>query len=205
VIVAVEGPSAAGKTTWCRSTGREFVPEYLPNGHEPDGSIREALAGYWVDVNAGRWSAALTLEATQGVAVCDSDPLKLHYAWCLARIGADSPGRFLDEYACVREAFSSRRLGFADVVMITLPDEQTLRQRKTSDVTRTRRSFELHVQLRKPLIEWYHRLDELRPGSVLWQLPAQSADLNAFAVEAQLRDRYDLELLDLLVGSLPAI
>ncbi|CCQ44528.1 putative uncharacterized protein [Pseudarthrobacter siccitolerans] len=89
--------------------------------------------------------------------------------------------------------------------MITLPDEQILRQRKASDLTRTRRSFELHVQLRKPLIEWYRRLDELRPGSVLWQLPAQNADLNAFAGEAQLKDRYDLELLDVLVGSLPPI
>ncbi len=183
--------------------GRAFVPEYLPTGHEPGGSNREARAGYWVDVNAGRWSSALALEATQGVAVCDSDPLKLHYAWCLARIGADSPGRFLDEYAYVREAFSLRRLGFADAVMITLPDEQTLRQRKTSDLTRTRRSFELHVHLRKPLIEWYHRLDELRPGSVLWQLPAQTADLNALAGETPPRARYDLELLDALVESLP--
>jgi hypothetical protein len=205
VIVAAEGPSAAGKTTWCRAMGREFVPEYLPTGHEPDGANREAQAGYWVDVNAGRWSSALALEATQGVAVCDSDPLKLHYAWCLARIGADSPARFRHEYARVREAFSLHRLGFADAVMITLPDEPTLRQRKTSDTTRTRRSFELHVQLRKPLTEWYHRLDELRPGTVLWRLPSQSADLSALAGEVQIRDRYDLELLDALVDSLPVI
>jgi hypothetical protein len=205
VIVAVEGPSAAGKTTWCRALGREFVTEYLPTGHEPDGTDPETQAGYWAEVNAGRWSSALALESAQGVAVCDSDPLKLHYSWSLARIGADSPVRFLREYARVREAFSLHRLGFADAVMITLPGEQTLRQRKTSDKTRTRRSFELHLQLRKPLTEWYHRLEELRPGGVLWQLPRQGADLDAIAGEGQPGNRYDLGLLDALVGSLPAI
>jgi hypothetical protein len=205
VIVAVEGPSAAGKTTWCRALGREFVSEYLPTGHEPDGTDPDTRAGYWVGVNESRWSSALALEATHGVAVCDSDPLKLHYAWCLARTGADSPVRFLSEYARVREAFSLRRLGFADAVMITLPDEQTLRRRKTSDTTRTRRSFELHLQLRKPLTEWYRRLEELRPGGVLWQLPTQSADLNVIAGEVRPSNRYDLGLLDALVDSLPAI
>jgi hypothetical protein len=77
-------------------------------------------------------------------------------------------------------------------------------QRKTSDTTRTRRSCELHLQLRKPLTEWYQRLDLIRPDAVLWQLPRQSADLNAIAGEVQPRDRYDLGLLDALVDSLPA-
>src|SRR6478735_5328390 len=38
VIVAVEGPSAAGKSTWCRATSEQFVAEYTPTGEEPDGS-----------------------------------------------------------------------------------------------------------------------------------------------------------------------
>jgi hypothetical protein len=69
----------------------------------------------------------------------------------------------------------------------------------------TRRSFELHLQLRKPLTEWYRRLEELRPGGVLWQLPTQSADLNVIAGEVRPSNRYDLGLLDSLVDSLPAI
>jgi hypothetical protein len=70
---------------------------------------------------------------------------------------------------------------------------------------RMRRSFELHLQLRKPLTEWYRRLEELRPGGVLWQLPRQSADLNVIAGEVQPSNHYDLGLLDALVDSLPAI
>ncbi len=76
MIVAVEGPSAAGKTTWCRATGGQFVAEYIPTGQEPDGSDPAEQATYWAQVNAQRWTQALTLEGTTGVAVCDSDPLK---------------------------------------------------------------------------------------------------------------------------------
>lgn len=56
VIVAVEGPSAAGKTTWCRATGEQFVAECSPTGQEPDGSDPAGQATYWAHVNAQRWS-----------------------------------------------------------------------------------------------------------------------------------------------------
>ncbi|UOT07313.1 hypothetical protein MPY17_17090 [Rhodococcus opacus] len=66
-----------GKTTWCRAVPGQFVAEYIPTGQEPDGSDPEEQATYWAQVNAQRWRRALTLEDAGGVAVCDSDPLKL--------------------------------------------------------------------------------------------------------------------------------
>jgi len=39
VIVVVEGPSAAGKTTWCLSHAECFVAEYVPTGDEPEGPM----------------------------------------------------------------------------------------------------------------------------------------------------------------------
>ena len=100
VIIAVEGPSAAGKTTWCRaqmtneSVVEEFVAEYQPTGFEPDGTNLEVQASYWTTVNSKRWSQAEDLEARTGIALCDSDPLKLHYSWCLAAVGAAPRERF---------------------------------------------------------------------------------------------------------------
>ncbi len=52
VIVAVEGPSAAGKTTWCRAVPGQFVAEYIPTGQEPDGSDPAEQAACWPQVNA---------------------------------------------------------------------------------------------------------------------------------------------------------
>lgn len=60
------------------------VAEYAPTGREPDGGNKDRQAAYWVQVNSGRWHQALQLEKQNRIVLCDSDPLKLHYSWCLA-------------------------------------------------------------------------------------------------------------------------
>lgn len=204
MIVAIEGPSAAGKTTWCRTTGYDFVPEYTSTGIEPDGREPAQQAAYWTEVNSRRWSQALALEARAGLAICDSDPIKLHYSWCLARLGESPVARFDAELASLRGSMEKQRLGFPDKVLIAIPDEQTLRLQKTKDLTRSRRSFELHLRLRQPLIEWYQCLDKLAAGHVFWDLPA-AGGTGTFGELPRRSDRYDLQLLDALIGSLPAL
>jgi hypothetical protein len=201
MIMAVEGPSAAGKTTWCRTAAVEFVSEYAPTGVEPDGTDTERQARYWTGVNTARWSQALDLEDRLEVGICDSDPMKLHYSRCLARVGAAPASRFAHELACVREAMSHKQLGFADVVLVTVPDEETLRIQKVGDATRSRRSFELHAKLREPVIEWYQCLNRLRPGKVIWEQPEDGAG----SVSGISPDRYDMRVLDLLVAELPEL
>ncbi len=201
MILAVEGPSAAGKTTWCRTFGGDFVPEYLPTGQEPSGEDRRVQADYWVQVNTERWQAALSRDAGNGFAVCDSDPLKLHYSWCLARVGAEPSCRFEFEYSRVREAMTAQRLGFADAVLLLSPDENTLRQQKAADTSRTRRSFELHLRLRDPLREWYAGLEALSPGRVRYDPSAAFRDLE----DTTGADRYDVDLLDALIEALPSV
>jgi hypothetical protein len=203
VIVAVEGPSAAGKTTWCRTAAVEFVAEYAPTGAEPDGSDPVRQGHYWADVNTVRWSQALDLEARRGTAICDTDPMKLHYSWCLARVGAVPASRFIHELASVREAMRSKQLGFADVLLLTLPDEETLRLQKVGDSTRSRRSFELHAKLREPLSEWYQCLDRLKPGRVIWNLPKDG--VSSIGETEPCGDRYDVRVLDALIGKLPEL
>ncbi|MET3923200.1 hypothetical protein [Arthrobacter sp. UYEF20] len=203
MIVAVEGPSAAGKTTWCRTAAFDFVAEYAQTGTEPDGSDAARQARYWTDVNTARWAQALDLEDRVRVAICDSDPMKLHYSWCLARVGAAPASRFAHELTCVREAMGHKQLGFADVVLMTMPDETTLRLQKVGDSTRSRRSFELHAKLREPLSEWYQSLNRLRPGQVVWELPEDG--VGSIGVTAPCAGRYDVRVLDSLVGELPEL
>ncbi len=64
-------------------------------------------------MNCARWAEARALEANTPVVVCDSDPLKLHYSWCLGRVGAAPWERFNHELAEVRRAIVAGRLGFA--------------------------------------------------------------------------------------------
>lgn len=77
MIVAGEGPSAAGKATWCRSDA--FVPEYSPTSDERDDSDLDIQATYRTTVNSNRWSLARALEAGSGLAICDSDPRRRHF------------------------------------------------------------------------------------------------------------------------------
>jgi hypothetical protein len=204
VIVAVEGPSAAGKTTWCRSTGRDFVDEYKPTGLEPEALDTDHQATYWTDVNSERWAEALALEAKAGLALCDSDPLKLHYSWCLARLGEAPVSRFAAELSSARDAMRKQQLGFSDAVLLTMPNTQTLHRQKAGDRSRSRRSFDLHVRLREPLVEWYQCLDQLGAGHVFWQLP-DTGPTGELGSLVRRPDRYNIGLLDALVNLLPAL
>ncbi len=200
MIVAVEGPSAAGKTTWCRASGLEFVAEYTATGREPDGSDLEEQAAYWVSVNSRRWDHARELEEVTGIAVCDSDPLKLHYSWCLAAVGAAPFARFEYELAAVRGAFAQGRLGFPDVVLLSIPDAQQLAAQRAGDATRRRRHFDLHARLSEPLAEWYAALGRLDANRIVDGFPS-ALDLDTMAPPCA--DRYDLDLLDSMVDELP--
>jgi nicotinamide riboside kinase len=204
VIVVVEGPSASGKTTWCREHApAQTVEEYQSDGQRrvpPDG---EAAADYWASVNSGRWREAQELESRAGLAVCDTDPLKLHYAWCLAWVGVAPAERFHLEAAATRRAVTSGRLGFADLVLLADPDPSTLATRRAGDPTRRRRNFGLHRRLGEPLRQWYLALDSLdRYHRVVWELPADGLSTTSTPPRS---DRCDVALLDVLLDALPRL
>jgi hypothetical protein len=199
VIVVVEGATAAGKTSWCRRHVGRFVAEYTTTGSEPtDGP---ALARHWARVAMRRWGEAEDLERADGVAFCDTDPVKLHYSWGMAMLGLAPRAQFDRELAVTRVAVRMGRLGLADAVLVGLPDLVTLQRQREGDGTRRRRNFATHVQLREPLRQWYAALDSLDPGRVIWDLPAEGVP----KLPAPRIDRTSADLLDALIGALPPL
>nr|BFE76570.1 hypothetical protein GCM10020092_098710 [Actinoplanes digitatis] len=176
-----------------------YVAEYAATGREPTDAV--ALARHWARVSMDRWAQALELEHADGVAFCDTDPVKLHYAWGMAALGLAPRARFDRELTVTREAFRAGRLGFADAVLVGLPEVETLQRRRDSDETRRRRNFAAHVQLREPLQQWYATLDRLDPGRVIWELPAEGVP----KLPEPRADRGAVELLDALVAALPPL
>jgi hypothetical protein len=199
MIVVVEGPTAAGKTSWCRRYVGRYVAEYAATGREPTDGL--ALARHWARVSMQRWAQACDLERADGVAFCDTDPVKLHYSWGMAALGLAPRAQFDRELTVTREALRSGRLGFADAVLVGLPEVETLQRRRDSDETRRRRNFAAHVQLREPLQQWYAALDRLDPGRVIWELPAEGVP----KLPVPRADRCAVELLDDLVAALPPL
>jgi len=183
--------------------GPGTVRRRIHPGRAGTGRIRSGGAGGLLAAGQRqRWRRALTLEDAGGVAVCDSDPLKLHYSWCLAAVGAAPVTRFEHELAAVRQMFTERRLGFADVVLLSIPDPQQLATQRNGDHTRRRGHFDLHARLSEPLAEWYAVLDRLDPGRVVDGFPSE---LGVAMLAPPRPDRHDTELLEVLVDELPTL
>jgi hypothetical protein len=184
MLVVVEGISAAGKTTWCHAHAAKLtVPE---TGTVPDAPDRETdpagAARFWNEHAARRWATAQRIERSFGVAVCDTDPLKLHYVWSLRRLQLASERAWQAERTATRRAVADARLGFADLYLVKRIEEATARSQRDEDRARRRRNFELHVRMIDWLTAWYEALETVLPGSVRWNLPDDGlASLAGFA------------------------
>ena len=187
MIAVVTGPSAAGKTTWCRERfPKNTVCEGTAEAGEP-----------WPEFASRRWSEALRLERERGLAVCDDDPLKLHYGWSLTRIGEMSQREWHDEVESHRAEVAAGRLGFADVILVSTVAGEELRRRRAADVTRRRRNFELHFRLVEPLREWYRAVEQAGASHVVWGLPPG-------ALPVSRGGRSSVALFDAVIGALPS-
>lgn len=204
MIIVVEGVSGAGKTTWCGAHhSRQTVSELPPTSDVETGLDEQSRQQFWLARNQERWRRATDLEARTGLAVCDTDPFKLHYTWGLWRIGRASASSWEIAAVAARTAFHQGALGLADLVLVSDVDESDLRLRRTSDSEisgRRRRKFDLHVLLRDPLREWYEAVERVSPGRVRWTLPS---DGDFSPAPSPRSPRSGDALFDALVAELP--
>jgi len=204
VILVVEGPSGAGKTTWCRTHGGanallEALPDHATVPTEP-----QAAARFWVERNVARWEEVLEREARDGLVVVDTDPFKLHFVWTLFRSGQVSEAEWTMQRDAARDAFASGRYALADVFLVSDVDSDTLRARREGDPSRMRRNFERHVRLRDTLLRWYGAIDRLEPGRVVFGLPAAGITPDLIA-KGKRKRRSGRELFDELMKELATV
>jgi len=160
----------------------------------------EETPRFWVERQTHRWRRLLEIERRQGRAYADTDPIKLHYAFGLAMLGARPRAAFDEEYEATREAMDAERLGFADHVVLLAVSAEVLAARKVADATRSRRNFSLHARLGPSLDAYYAALEHLRPGMVRRvevEGRAQPEDVRAVlqGLDTRLHGRYDVGLL----------
>jgi hypothetical protein len=204
VIIVVEGPSGAGKTTWCRThAGANALLETLPD-HATVPTEPKAAAAFWVERNVARWQEVLMREARDGLVVVDTDPFKLHYVWTLFRTRQVTESEWAMQRDAARDAFAAGRYALADVFLVSDVDDATLRGRRDADASRTRRNFERHVLLRDSLLRWYSAIDRLEPGRVVLGLPPDGITPRLLAKGKHER-RSGRDLFDQLMTELAAL
>jgi hypothetical protein len=204
VIIVVEGPSGAGKTTWCRTHGGpnallEALPDHATVPTDPQGAAR-----FWVERNVARWDEVLERERHDGLVIVDTDPFKLHYVWSLWRTGQATELEWTLQRDVARAAFAADRYALADIFLVADVDAGTLRARRGADTTRTRRNFEVHVKLRDSTVAWYSAIDRLEPGRVVFGLPAGGMTPDLLARGKRVT-RSGLELFDHLMKELAGL
>lgn len=208
MIIVVEGISASGKTTYCRQFGEHvWLPEMPVKAERPPPDAPpEAHAAFWAAHNAARFRAAQEIEREHGYVVCDTDPLKLHYSWCMERAGFDWPDRFAMAQDAARREIAAGNLGFADLYLVKKIEPDAARAQKEADVTRRRGNFEQHLALQPHLLAWFEAMAKVLPGQVEFALPEPEA-LIARVQNKTPEDsprRFDVSMFDALVAELPA-
>lgn len=199
MIVVIEGISASGKSRY--AAGFDSVHVVAEHGRITDVPGGVAAGQYWAGKNEERWRAALAVERATGLAVCDTDPLKLHYIWSLWQIGAASEQDWLAQLAATRLSFAAGRIGFANAWCVRRIDPAQARRRRDGDPFRARRNFDLHVRLQAPLLAWYAAIDAVLPGRVRFDFPSHAGFGTAGAEDEA---RYDLARFDAVLARLPA-
>ena len=168
MIIAIEGASACGKTTWCRSHfPRQSVLQPVDTIAAPDLFADPALvAEFWVNHNIASWQRAVALEREHGIAFCDTDPFHLYYSWALWKAGVLDGRLFAIERSLYRQALAQRRIGLADhVLWREVPDDE-LRRRAQADTTRRRKRHEIYLALVPGMKLWFRERERVLPGSV---------------------------------------
>jgi len=200
MIIAIEGPSAAGKTTWCRThCPHAWVEEAPYHIAAPDLYADPAdVARFWVTHNIANWQRALEIEREHGIAVCDGDPFHLYFAWSLWKSGALGSALFEIERELYCDAFESQQMGFADLVFWLEAPEDELRRHAKGDTVRRKR-HETYLALVPWMKTWFDARNRLLPGSFL-PLDAYLRIEELFASSSP--HRYEVAIMDAMMNEL---
>jgi thymidylate kinase len=175
LTIALEGASAAGKSTLARGLaarmGARVIPEVVALFERP---VDEPDTWY-LERQLDRWRMGIEAARTDTTAILDGDPFQpLWYGWTY---GFMAPGqaRTIGFY---RAAIAEGRIAFPDRYILLRVSERALHDRKAGDPTRRRRNFVKHLGLTRSQPRYFDVVAQEFPGLVHWL----DADRSASAV-----------------------
>jgi hypothetical protein len=111
------------------------------------------------------------MERAKGLAVCDTDPMKLHFILALWQVGEAQEADWLSQLKFTRAAVSDRRLGFADRYMFKTINSLLTQQQRDREKARPRPNCGLDLRLHNSLVRWYETTAKAMPERLVWGLP----------------------------------
>ena len=149
MILVVEGPSAAGKSTWvARWPARFVVPE--TGRVQPRGCRRFTTCSLELhaDLNCARWSLAIAVRAGDGHRRLRRRPAQAPLRLLPRANRKGLVEQFRAGAEATRSAIAGELLGIADVILCCVPDAATLDRHRRADAARARRNFAAPPRIR---------------------------------------------------------
>ncbi|MFC6964323.1 hypothetical protein [Halocatena marina] len=206
-IISLEGASAVGKTTTAEVLCDEFDAYRVPEVNALFDTSKEDSTTWYFERQCDRWEIAIEREQEHDFVILDGDVLQpLWYNWIAHGLSHERAD--IEEFAPLdsiyrfyRKKLQERAVGFPDRYFFLHTDTDSLRQRKNSDETRTRRNFESHLQFTTPQRHYFEQLQTQSPERVRF-VHTQSIETNCSTIRANFpisdnrTDRYLLTVLD---------
>ncbi len=202
MILVIEGPSAVGKTTWCRAHSADgFVEEAGEISKRPIFTpipLKLRTSGAILISAIGRelyaWNSNPALPSAMGIHFTSISP---------GHFGKPDyfPARLFEmEASLYRRAFHERRLGFADRVCWQEAPVEELRRRAKSDRHRKRRRHEMYLKLVPWMRAWCKVREQVLPGAFGdWPEHAEDEFSRSSSEPAF---RYDIKIFDQMIDRL---
>lgn len=202
MIIAIEGPSAVGRSTWCRAHGPQSWIEEAPQNIAAPDLYTDPLAvvEFWVKHNIARWQNALSIEREHGIVLSDGEPFNLRFSWSAWKAGEIGRALFDAEFPLYRRAVESHQIGFADIAFWMDAPLEVLRQRAAGDTSRRRKRYEMYLRLIPWMRAWMEAKNSVVPGSLReWSERIRIEDFRVGTISAW---RYDRVVLDEMMEKL---
>ena len=171
-IITLEGPSSVGKTTTAMAICEGSSAVRVPEVNELFDATQNDSTKWYHERQCDRWNRAVELEKEYDTVILDGDVFQpLWYNWSIQSLSEDErtlsqfmPRETLHDF--YRTKLRDREIGFPDRYYVLMADEQTLRQRKANDETRTRHNFAAHIKIIDPQQAYWELFRSIAPKLV---------------------------------------
>ena len=158
-IICFEGASAVGKTTLSAYLRDNFNAFVIPEVNLLF-QRKEIEPKYWYfEKQVERWKLAVKASSKHEIVILDGDPFQpLWYNWAY---NFDFGEPFEEIINFYRKKLTASEIAFPGKYFILTIKNDELKNRKTTDVSRTRKNFERHLRFIQPQIAYFNFIKSL--------------------------------------------
>jgi adenylate kinase family enzyme len=203
--ICIEGPSAVGKTTVAAELSRQLGVKVIPEVNQLfQRPVKEPKCWYF-ERQVERWKLSQSLAPETSFSILDGDTFQpFWYGWSF---GFSELQSLVEMVAFYRPKIEAGEIEYPSKYLVFEASVEQLLTRKDGDKTRTRRNFEKHLGIIKPMKRYFSIVEQVVPEMVTFVPAGEVSEVAAVvaseAKKARLLSRdQNVALFEILVEKL---